>query len=82
MKKTIIVLIITLWLLMCVYVSKAQKDTSFTDSTKFISLQDIQKYSDQLKAKVSFQTFQDWLDVMNFIIVQSKKDWELKKNKK
>ncbi len=97
MKKTIIVLIAATSFLSVkaqtnisqkAYVNDAENrsllksDTTFTDSTKYISNQDINNYLNQITDKVTVKQYNDFLAILQGIIAVSRKDWETKNKKK
>ena len=72
MKKTIILLITVASFLSV----KAQKDTSFTDSTLYISNNQINKYLSTIYDKVSAKQYSEFIQMLKELITQSKKEWE------
>ena len=62
--------------------SQNKSDTTFTDTTKYISNRDINQYLSTIEDKVSVKQYNDFLAIMQGIIAISRKEWEQKKLKK
>jgi len=80
MKKTIIVLITAASFLSVKGQNKS--DTTFTDSTEYISNKKINKYLDGLQDRVTARQYNTFLQLMQELAAASRKDWEDKKRKK
>lgn len=89
MKKTITVLALIISLS-----ASAQNDSNnkpkpippptLSDSTDFISVQDINKWLETIQDKVSFKQYQDFMALINNLVDAARKDWmeqEAKKKK-
>ena len=79
MKKTIIILSLFICLKAT---SQTKADTTFTDSTKFISIIDIRNWLNSIQDKVSYKSYTELLASIQDLVTVSKKDYEEKRKKK
>jgi hypothetical protein len=56
-----------------------KKDSVLTDSTKFLSLKDINVYSQKYKDVATWNEYQSFLNIMNAIIKEAIEDYKKKK---
>jgi hypothetical protein len=56
-----------------------KKDSVLTDSTKFLSLKDINVYSKKYKDVATWNEYQSFLNIMNAIIKEAIEDYKKKK---
>jgi hypothetical protein len=86
MKRTIIAALGTIILLVsgsCFGQSVPKKDSIVvSDSTEYLSIKAIIKATEPLKDQLTARRYQDFMDIMQYVIMVTKKDWEDKKNKK
>jgi hypothetical protein len=54
---------------------------ALTDTTRFLSLADLQRFAEPLKDRVSARTFEAYMAVMNAVVQEAIAEWN-RKNKK
>jgi hypothetical protein len=71
MRKFITVLAISISLT----ASAQKKDSTLTDSTKFLSIKDISRISEKYQDLATFKEYQSFLTILNAVIKEAVAEW-------